>query len=966
MRGNSEFRIQNSEWLRVLVVCLHSAFCILHSDVALAQNPQIAAVIVEQEGQPVTDPVITALVETTPGEPLVMREVRETIAQLMSLNRFEDVQVSEQPGPNGVTLRYALLPLHPVDRVEFRGALGLPEGDLRRVVTERFGAAPSAGRAAEVAETLRAAYRRRGYPDARVTPRIEETHNPDRATLALEVDAGRRVRIGLVRFNQIDESDSGALLGIPNVAVGQPYDQDVIEQELAAWVDRYKSRGYYEARASHGVSFPPGDDGAFVTVNIARGPRVVIAFAGDPIPENERDRLVPVRDEGSADEDLLEDAALNISDYLRARGYRDARVEYASAEQDGELTITFTVTRGPRHVVETVAVTGNSALPDAELQPLLRLEEGAVFTQAALGSAVAAIENTYRARGYSRVQVKSNVAVLPPASPADADRDVEVTIAVAEGPRTIVRGVAFTGATVFTEAQLRAMLTTAPGRAYSVVDVARDRDRLDLEYRNRGFENVVVNPDVALAENDTQADVRFTISEGPQIIVDHVIILGNERIDTETIRRELLIRPGEPLGYTALIESRSRLVALGLFRRIQIEPLAQGSEPRRDVLVQVEEADPTIIGVGGGIEGGYRLRSAAEGGTAEEEFQLAPRGFFEVGRRNLWGKNRSINLFTRVSLRPRDIRGEDQGYGLNEYRVVGTFREPRAFTTMADLRLTGVLEQAERSSFNFSRRQAYAELALPMTRGYAVSGSYSFERTELFDERYPADEQPLIDRLFPQVRLSKLAGSIVRDTRDDPVDAARGRLMVGNVDVAARAIGSEVGFVKTYVQGFSYHRIPAVRRTVFVMGARLGAAHGFAREIEGQVVQDLPASERFFAGGDTSVRGFALDRLGNEETITPSGFPTGGNSVVVLNSEMRVGLFGALQGIVFLDAGNVFPRASSIDLMDLRPAAGVGASYRSPVGPVRVDLGFNLNPRELVAGTSERRWVVHILLGQPF
>ena len=190
--------------------------------------------------------------------------------------------------------------------------------------------------------------------------------------------------------------------------------------------------------------------------------------------------------------------------------------------------------------------------------------------------------------------------------------------------------------------------------------------------------------------------------------------------------------------------------------------------------------------------------------------------------------------------------------------------------------------------------------------------------------------------------------------------------MIVDGELAARAIGSEVGFVQTYLQGFYYHRLPSQRRIVLALGARVGLAHGFVRVLDGVTIQDLPASERFFAGGDTTVRGFTLDRLGNEETITPTGFPTGGNSVVILNSELRIAVVGPLQATGFVDAGNVFPKASDLDFTDIRPTAGFGVMYRSPVGPIRVDLGFNLNPRELVPGVQERSRVLHILLGQPF
>jgi hypothetical protein len=187
------------------------------------------------------------------------------------------------------------------------------------------------------------------------------------------------------------------------------------------------------------------------------------------------------------------------------------------------------------------------------------------------------------------------------------------------------------------------------------VDVASDRDRIDLEYRNRGYESVVVDPRVMLADGDTRANVLFTITEGPQVLVDHVIIVGNRRTSTATIQRELTLKPGEPLGYAARIESQQRLTALGLFRRINITELTHSGESRRDVLVQVEEAPPTSISYGGGLEGQTILRPTGPNGQAEERFELAPRGSFEITRSNLWGKNRSLDLFTRASLKPRDI-----------------------------------------------------------------------------------------------------------------------------------------------------------------------------------------------------------------------------------------------------------------------------------------------------------------------
>ena len=400
--------------------------------------------------------------------------------------------------------------------------------------------------------------------------------------------------------------------------------------------------------------------------------------------------------------------------------------------------------------------------------------------------------------------------------------------------------------------------------------------------------------------------------------------------------------------------------------------------------MSVEEAPATTLGYGGGFEAGTRLRRGrSEGGQAVERIEFAPRGFFEIGRRNLWGKNRSADLFARVSFRPQNDPNVEDDTSFNEFRVLGTFREPRAFGTTADLLVTAFLEQSIRSSFDLRRRGLHAEWRRALGPRVAVSGGYLFDQNELFNERFNPADEPLIDRLFPQIRLSAFSGTAVRDSRDDPFEPTRGTLVSVDTKTAGRRIGSEVGFAKTLMQGFLYRRVAGSRDVVFAGGIRVGLAAGFPRDAvvidaagnpvtrpDGEPltteVQDLPASERFFAGGATTVRGFALDRLGDEATIDQDGFPQGGNGLIILNTELRVPLWGNVGAVAFLDAGNVYETVGDMDLGRLRGGAGFGVRYRSPIGPIRVDLGFKLDQREFPNGTREGRTALHVSIGQAF
>ena len=193
----------------------------------------VVEVIVEQEGQRVTDPVILALVQTSVGQPLSMTDVRETFDHLFALRRFDDIRPTAEPVAGGVRVRYVLMPSHPIDRIEFRGTVSVSESDLRRVVTDRFGRSPNPARAAEAALMLQTEYRRRGYPAASVAARVEPTHNPDRATLAFDINSGRRARIADVRFRYLDRDEASGKFALPDIRVGEPYDPQKVEETLA-------------------------------------------------------------------------------------------------------------------------------------------------------------------------------------------------------------------------------------------------------------------------------------------------------------------------------------------------------------------------------------------------------------------------------------------------------------------------------------------------------------------------------------------------------------------------------------------------------------------------------------------------------------------------------------------------------------------------------------------------------------
>ena len=944
--------------MRPRLLCALCFLCVLcagavptRADVANFLGRPVGSVRLVIEARDTVEPLLTQVVSTVAGQPLSMVQVRETVAHLFSLGRFEGVSVDAALENGRVALRYDLIPIHPIARIRFDGPLGVPgidQGALRRAIVDRYGVSPPLGRAADMTRILVDALGERGYLNPAITPRPVLEHAPERATLVFTIDPGPRTVIGEAEIAGVPTATRAEVLARLGVATGAPYQREALNAHIQKYIEERRRKGYYEAKILPVVRISADERIADLTLTVMPGPRVRVVFTGDPLPSDRRAELVPVEREGSVDEDLLEDSSNRIEEYLRTQGHRDARAPHAREEKNGELVITFAVTRGRQFTVATYEISGNASVPLSEFESSLRLRDGQPFAATRLDADVQTIEELYHRRGFAAARVTTAVEIVTQ-TPPPAQVPVSVRAVITEGPSTAVDAVAFSGQQAIGEAALRARVGLRPGTPYVPGQLAADRDAIQLAYQDLGYESASVDAKPEFSQNDTHVGVTFLIREGPRVFVDHVLIVGNVRTTTSTIERELRVKAGDPFSLAAINESQRRLTALGLFRRARITELRHGDETSRDLLVTIEEAPPTTVGYGGGVEVGQVVVAAQNEGVATERFDVAPRAFFEIGRRNVFGKNRSLNFFSSVAFHSQESAASV------EYRAIGTFREPRVFDTAADAFVNATFEQQRRSSFNFSRRSLSADIARKVSPTVSITGTYQIQRTEVFDEKLEEADKPLVDRLFPQVRLSSFLSSLIRDTRDDAVDPSRGEYASVSGQLAGRAIGSQIGFAKSFFTAQLFRTIPRTNRIVFAGNARVGLASGFPREAPGTdgqftVTLDLLQSERFYAGGDTTIRGFALDRVGTRhlpaqasDTLDPDLLPIGGNGLVIFNAELRAPIAGGLGVVGFVDTGNVFSRVSEIDLMELRTAVGSGVRYKSPFGPIRFDLGFKIH-----------------------
>ena len=464
-----------------------------------------------------------------------------------------------------------------------------------------------------------------------------------------------------------------------------------------------------------------------------------------------------------------------------------------------------------------IDLTGNQQLARTDIQPVLRVAPGQWFVEARVEADAVAVRDLYLRQGFGRVAVAVKTAPVA----ADPTQLVS-TFTITEGPRTTIAAIEFAGVSSLPRSVLQQVIGSRVGGPFSQAQVEADREAVLYHYQALGYQQATVTVPPGFSQDGTRFTLRFEVEEGARSYLDHVLVVGNVRTKTSTIERALALTTGEPLSFQVLSEAQRRVSALGLFRRVQLTPLERNAGNRRDLLVVVEEAPVNTIGYGGGLEGSLRLKTNAATGLPEEKLDLAPRGFVELGRRNLWGKNRAVSFFARGAIRTSDQFNTDQappdgstmedtGAGFREYRVIGTYREPRFLNLPVDLVVAAALDQAIRSTFDFNRRQVNVEASHRFSPGFTVAGRYLFGHTRLFNERIDPESQLNVDRVFPTVRLSTFSGSAVVNTRDDAFEPTRGFLTAFDMTFAPRAIGSEVGFIKASWQGFVYRQVPKTR-----------------------------------------------------------------------------------------------------------------------------------------------------------
>jgi len=970
----------------------------------------VAVRIVTQDGKVLSGAPANVTVAT--GKPLDPNQVAESIRKLYRTGDYADLKATATSVEGGV-------------RVDF---VVREQLFFHQVIIEGLVSPPSdASAAAAMQLTLGQPYRR-DVVDEAVGRLMDALHDEGLYTAELKAEAaprpdlhamdiivhvksGPRARVQHVQLENGTEYPDAELLSRLKIRSGVELTSARIQRGTERIRKFLVKKGHLNARASvRRGEYDQAKNTIPLELEVTEGPRVQIVITGVKISSGQLKKLVPVYQEGSVDVDLLEEGKRNIRERLEREGYFDAEVDYQTAtkevQQSGggkgaEEVITYTVERGDRHKLLGIEITGNHYFATGLLRSRLQIFGKGFATRGHFSRRLVeadrdSLQNLYLSNGFLDAKVDAHTL--------DNYKGTEgallIRFVIEEGKQTRVASLEIEGNHAFKEDELLPVIASTPGQPYSDFNVATDRDNILAMYYNDGFPAarfsataVAALPEAKPAagdgaggnapakesarksgtEKNRNTDVQpgalmrlvYHIEEGPQTRVRKILITGYNHTREGVIRREIRVKQNAPLREGEVVESQRRLYNLGVFNRVTIEPQNPGgTDTDKDVIVLVEEAKRYTIAYGAGFE---VQRLASSTNPTGSELQAAIRGILELSKLNVTGRGDSLSL----KLRGSTI--EDRA--LLTYSDPNTFADPN-FTFQANVYTE---KTQDINTFTEQRYEGSVQLTDQVTRFTTLQYHYAFRRVVVSNlnntvapEEIPLFEQPTL--------VSQFGVTWARDARDNPADATKGNFNSFDFGIADTAIGSSASFLRFYYQNSTYY--PIGRKFSFARSVRIGVLEPYHDTVsltfppQTTAVQLIPLPERFFAGGGTSLRGFALNQAGPRDS---TGFPVGGQALLAFNQEfrfpMRLPYIGtALSGALFYDGGNVYSRLGRITFRAYSPqpifepndptvckynctnelnyfahTVGMGFRYATPVGPIRIDLGFPINRPRFVA-----------------
>ena len=930
---------------------------------------------------------LLAVVTQRAGEPYSQQKIDESAEALRQAGNFPKVDVNVVPDITGLRVSFLLEPAYYLGVVEFPGGGKYFSYTRLLQVADLSDEDPYDSARIPIAERALADFlRRSGYFQATVhaEPAVDDSHQLVNVSFAVE--AGKQARLGTVSVQGPDGPETERLLHSTRslrarlsgglLKTGKPYSPERIKE--ATRLMKRTLTGQRRLSASVKEN-PPHYDAATnrvdVSFTVEVGPVVNVRAVGAKLAvipflaRREMRKLIPIFSEGTVDQDLVEEGQRNLTDYFQKKGYYDAKVTTEFQKQADRIDVVYTIDRGKKLKVRNILFHGNNALTSDELMPQVTVKKSHIWTHGSLSQkllkqSAANMESLYRDRGYEEVKIASQTLRHEP--------KIDVEFDVQEGKQTIVEDVTVTGNQNVANAELTAPqgFETRGGMPFSPRKMTEDRNRISATYLNRGYLNAEVKVSATRSPGDAhRVNVAYAITEHQQVKISDVVYLGQEHTKLPLIAKTAELKSETPMRRGQLLEAESRIYDLNIFDWSTVGPRAPITDQADETaLVKVHEAKRNEITYGFGFEVSHR------GGNVPTGTVALPGGGGTIG---LGGNQIAPSQSTFASPRGsvafsrRNMRGLGETFGASlllsrlDQKALTTYSQPHFFGTQ--WQSVGSFS-LERTSENPLFTASLGDVSFQVER---LLHPKSNTRLQL---RYDINKTVLSHLIVPDlvldqdrnVLLSTFSAALIHDTRDKPLDAHHGLYSTVNFGITPTALGSSANFTKLFGQVAYYKPVHSI---VFANSIRLGLAAPFGGSF-------VPTSQLFFSGGGTSLRGFPIDEAGptrqvpfcnvlqNQTGCVDVTVPVGGKQLFILNSEARFPLriMKALGGVVFYDGGNVYSAINFNNFVNnYSNTVGIGLRYATPIGPVRFDLGRNLNP---VPGIGA--WQYYITLGQAF
>ncbi|MBI4341546.1 MAG: outer membrane protein assembly factor BamA [Candidatus Omnitrophica bacterium] len=614
------------------------------------------------------------------------------------------------------------------------------------------------------------------------------------------------------------------------------------------------------------------------------------------------------------------------AEYAR-KGFSDVEIvsRAETDEQANTATVYLVVDEGARMRIHRVLVEGNQAFPDRRILKLLKTKRrfwftSGAYTEQVLEEDLERVRAFYRTHGYQDVEAEHSIYRDP------SGRGLLVHLKIVEGLQHRVGQVALEGVRLFPEREVLRVITLKPGAVFSTDALQEDLRLIKQFYGDRGYIRAEVTPDPQLDPSSKRVNLTYRIEEHDVVTIRRVEIQGNLRTKDIVVRRDLRAYPGERFDGAKIRKSIERLYNLGYFEEVSVDTRPTGAPDQEDLLVKVKESKTGSFSFGGGFSSVDRLVGLVE---------LEQRNFDLLGYPHFTGAGQDIRFRVEVGT-------------VRRYFDL-SFTEPWIFGHPVSLGLdvynrTRLRSRSLGLAFEEEQRGAGVRLGKEFFDRLVTTVGYQLFRTSITN----VVDEASADLKAEQGRntISELNISGAYDARNNRLDPTSGYYLFTSADLAGGPFGADRDFYRAQTGASLY--VPHLRRFVFEGRVRAGIVKAFGDS------ERVPIFERFYGGGSGTIRGFEERRVGPRDPS--SNDPIGGEATMVGTMEEVMTIVKneqgkpIIKGAVFFDVGDVWRKVQDFG-ETFKAGTGVGARVNTPIGPVRLDLGFPLSD---VAGEKQR------------